>query len=1020
MVRINKVCIRFVHRALLHHLAVAAILVALIPAPIQAQNFWVKHYTTEDGLPSNEVYDLLQDRHGFLWFATDNGLSQYDGYEFRNYHVKDGLVDAIIFELTEDYRGRIWYGGNNSRLGYYDRGSWYTYRFNDSLAADPGCVSYFSQLYVDTADRVHIGFHVTGYVAIDDQGARERPYFEEGPVYQFLDDSVGFYSFEYSTPPIIRGLEAPMQDLVAYVRNKDSTTLRVELPDLIKDLQTGVCYVDSGLFLYSFKSLYYIQQDSVGLVRTFSDRITWVHADQKGRVWVGLKDKGLHIFHPFQWDEPVYVFPDLPSASGVLEDREGGYWISSATHGVYYLQETPFNTLKITEDQEFRYMPAIFSVTVDRDGIVYAGGENQTLYIWDRKKRGVKPVTQVSIDDFKSIRNYHPPIGFLKYNPYTHRIWGATYQENFVLDPESHEVSRLLGNRQAYNLGRVHSAYFEPNSKRAVTVGRQNIISFEDTTSIRSLIGVFSVSQLQAYAACPVHPDTLLVGMDKGIRVLGPDKKLQSWHRFPQPRTRVTDIHLQGHDTLVLASRGEGLFVYFPDRVVQITTEDGLASNNVTNVSIDAHRILWIATWEGLNYMKINREGSVQVGRLDARDGIPPGKINRVLCNSADVFLATDQGLLLADRSSLIRKHASPVTYIRSAYVQDSLIAEPEELFLAPEERNIEFEYVALSYMSMGNLRYRYQLDGADNGWRYTNNRSVTYSQLPAGNYTFRVAANISRGEWGPESTIRVSIQKYFWETWWFRLVVSFLIAISVVSLFRYLLDRSKRAGQVKAQIKELKLQALRAQMNPHFIFNVLSAIQTFIGKNDTLQAQEFLASFATLIRMSLDHSIQTWVPLSAEMHLLKKYLDLEQMRFNVALAYTIQVDHSLDTDDVLIPTMLIQPFVENALIHGLANKESDCRLIIDLRKQGESLICTVTDNGIGREAASRSSSARQLHKSVGVTVTAKRLELIRGASDSLTGIHYIDLKDSTGRATGTEVAIHLPYKLSSPENTPA
>lgn len=229
--------------------------------------------------------------------------------------------------------------------------------------------------------------------------------------------------------------------------------------------------------------------------------------------------------------------------------------------------------------------------------------------------------------------------------------------------------------------------------------------------------------------------------------------------------------------------------------------------------------------------------------------------------------------------------------------------------------------------------------------------------------------------------------------------------------------ERSKAALQQRA--KELEVQALRSQMNPHFIFNCLNAINRFVLGHETEAASDYLTKFSRLMRMIMNHSRYSTVTLAEEIEMLQLYLDMERLRFKDAFDYRIDVEEDLDTEEVRIPPLLIQPFVENAVWHGLMHKEERGSLLIRLRVQGDVLTCIVRDNGIGRKRAGMmKSKSAEKHKSMGMQITAERMALLAGTGEPKPFFHIEDLYDEMGVPAGTQVT--LTIKISYPTGEPA
>ena len=226
------------------------------------------------------------------------------------------------------------------------------------------------------------------------------------------------------------------------------------------------------------------------------------------------------------------------------------------------------------------------------------------------------------------------------------------------------------------------------------------------------------------------------------------------------------------------------------------------------------------------------------------------------------------------------------------------------------------------------------------------------------------------------------------------------------------LLEKEKKLLEVDKRVAEVRLMALRAQMNPHFIFNCLNAIDNYILKNDVEVASRYLNKFARLIRAILSVSDKNFITLSTELELLKNYIELENLRFEEKFSFSLNVAPEIQTDDTDIPSLLIQPFVENAIVHGLNHKKGEKKLSIDILLNHENLVCLIEDNGIGREAAQQIKNSRtQTHESKGMKVTEGRLELLQQQVKEKSVVKIYDLADASGAAAGTRVEIQIPLE---------
>jgi LytS/YehU family sensor histidine kinase len=256
---------------------------------------------------------------------------------------------------------------------------------------------------------------------------------------------------------------------------------------------------------------------------------------------------------------------------------------------------------------------------------------------------------------------------------------------------------------------------------------------------------------------------------------------------------------------------------------------------------------------------------------------------------------------------------------------------------------------------------------------------------------------------------IELKTELPFWQQVEFLWALLLLLAIAIYFVFRFSVNRSRKNAVIEAKLAHLERSALQAQMNPHFIFNSLNSIQSYIANNENHKANRFLAKFSRLIRSMLNHSRSQKVTLHEEIESLRLYLELEKMRFKDKFEYDIVIDEDIDPSDIELPPLLIQPYLENAIIHGLAQKRSMGKINLFYIMDGNYLLATVTDNGVGYETskAQKTTGQASLHKSVGMTVTQKRLEMLdEGNRDRK--VHIKEVKDRFGEVLGTKVEVKI------------
>jgi len=286
----------------------------------------------------------------------------------------------------------------------------------------------------------------------------------------------------------------------------------------------------------------------------------------------------------------------------------------------------------------------------------------------------------------------------------------------------------------------------------------------------------------------------------------------------------------------------------------------------------------------------------------------------------------------------------------------------------------------------------------------------VQYGNLPHGKYSFKVKAMNGDGYWSNEFTYSFTIRPPWWHTWWAYTLFALSFIGLIYAIFRYRLNKIRMQHEIvlqKHKAAELEMQALRAQMNPHFIFNCLSSINRFILKNDSDNASDYITKFSRLIRLILQNSQAAFISLESELESLQLYLELEVLRFNYHFDYKVKIADDLDVTEIKIPPLIIQPYVENAIWHGLMQAKKKGQLEIELFRHEEELCCKITDDGIGRKKAAELKS-KSTHKSIGMQITADRIAILhqRKQSDM---IKITDLILPDGTAGGTEVFLKIP-----------
>ena len=353
---------------------------------------------------------------------------------------------------------------------------------------------------------------------------------------------------------------------------------------------------------------------------------------------------------------------------------------------------------------------------------------------------------------------------------------------------------------------------------------------------------------------------------------------------------------------------------------------------------------------------------------------------------------------------------AMPPVFITGFFVNNQRQQVADSLHFDYPQNNLQLNYAAVTYAQPAPIRYAYRLN--DSSWTDAGTgRSVSYTGLPPGNYTFTVQAiNADGQQRGTPAVLHFIIHPPFWKTLWFRLSLLIFLMAGFAFAFTYRIKQiKKREAQKTAANKavaELEMKALRSQMNPHFIFNSLNSIQKYIWEARQEDAAEYLTKFARLIRFILENSAHKLVPLQKEMDALKLYLELEHRRSNQKFDYSISVDEGMNIEDIMLPPLLLQPYIENAIWHGLNPMKTRGELTITIQPKETTIVCTIGDNGIGRQASQQNKVAQ--HTPMGLNISLQRVQLMQEESGIDAAVFVTD-KNVDGRPLGTTVEIILP-----------
>ncbi len=455
-------------------------------------------------------------------------------------------------------------------------------------------------------------------------------------------------------------------------------------------------------------------------------------------------------------------------------------------------------------------------------------------------------------------------------------------------------------------------------------------------------------------------------------------------------------------------------------RVFSMAT--GLPNNTIYSILEGSDHQLWCSSNKGI--FAFNKQ--LHTARsFTSGNGLIDNEFNRfyyMALPGGDLAFGGPMGYTIFHPSKLETDNFDPPITLTGMEVinrprQDTLLSTLSDMHLRYDQNSITAAFAAMQFDFPEKLQYRHRLEGFDKTWVLTGNENKAYyTSLPPGSYTLLLNASNTDGKWSQQvRRIRIVIDPPFWRTWWFYSVVVLLAGLLVYLLLRQRISSLKKAYRQQLQFErkamELQAMALRARMNPHFIFNCLNSIKALIQEKENKKAIDYLTSFVTLIRKQLSHTSNK-MTLQEELDTCRLYLRLEAMRFDGRIAYEFDIADNVQPEQVMVPPLILQPVIENAVVHGLIPVEEGGLVSIRVYREGQYIVCSVEDNGIGRaaSAAHRRSSSR-LHESEGVRMLEERIFIHNRLNECSGSLETIDLYEA-GQPCGTRVILKFDTGL--------
>jgi ligand-binding sensor domain-containing protein len=961
---------------------------------LNAQFYQLKNYNVKDGLPSSEVYAMMQDASGYLWFTTDMGVSRFNGYEFKNFSTENGLADNTNFGLIQDAKGRIWFRSFSGKLSYYEDGKIKTPACN-SIIANLLERKLICSLFVDSGDTIWAGVNSNFVLKI-------APPWKPENIKKIQLEKYEAFLIKFSETDFIYGgipQEHKLCDLTVYNAHFiKSYSIPLHVPAGMGPIRFNYLLLKDHSFIVTAD--YVITHfNANGILSQTKNNSAFICLceSENGHLLTGTYDGVVEYndltFHSFS----RLAHLKTKVITSVCADHENGFWYCTEGNGIYYI---PFRNFSYYSSADGLPESKI-SCAMKAGNKVICGHLDGTITTFqDQHIETIKlyPLdSSLSSDRVTSIIFNDPNHLFIS----TIRNVFSFDTEKKIVEKKLNEGSKMLLKGDGEMLWSLrYRDLLLRNCESLKQVSIINLAFYSDNIYQDRSGKIWICSTNSVYSFLP----------GTGLKNEG--------ENIPLLNTRVVEVRQDDDGNMWMVSRGSGVIVKRGNSYFNILQKDGLAGNMCRNIFIDSGNVVWVGTNNGLSRIDVKpgKEFAYTVTSYTSKNGLLTNEINSILRQGPKLWLIHNDGISVFDPKHIGDNVSPPPVFITGLMINNDTASVSGTAFVVSHDKNyFNISFIGLSYKDPGHLEYRYKMEGLDSAWNYTTYTSIKYQTLPPGTYRFIVYAKNNDGFWSSQPAFfSFTILPAWWQTWIFKIIATAVLLFFILLIFKLRLDvirrRDRKQSVLQSRIAAIELNALRAQMNPHFVFNAINSVQYFITNNDPDSSQKYLSKFARLIRYVVDNSKVTAIPLKKEIEALTLYLDLEALRFGKRFEYEIKVAPDVDTEFMQIPSMLIQPYVENSIWHGIMHKEGNGKIEIHLKMKNEALSCTIRDNGIGRK---RSMELKQEkngeHKSVGLSNTKERLEIINQVNKSNMSVEITDVLDEKGNICGTNVEIYIP-----------
>lgn len=1031
----------------------------LLPSCILSQEekheLWLHPIHSLSDFTPNNNYWIYRDQLGFAWVSSFSGLHRFDGMRMKEYNAnpkkKNSIADDLIqSNFFEDESHDIWFSSFSAINRYRRKKDDFETISKDSLPDRPAYIYLFfleknKFLWYSTGEGVY-------RYDIEKSPLNSELVFRT-PTRWLKADTI-----ENGSVKFIYGLGNRKQNQSRFWEVNGSTLVDRphwfndtinSTPEIINDIyfDQKITWVGTNEGLVKWNR----NQKEWYLFNENAPTNYWVEPWKEDRLIIWSPPQNLCVFdkeNKFEEIKLNILDKSKPTDQNLFDiyiDRDENIWASFFSSGFMFanLNKSKFQSLpKLKIDNLSKNDYAYSCFTENEDGTIWHGTKTNGLV--QLNKNGTEIINHIKSEPNKKFTMPSSWVTGIETGK-NGKIWVATRNGfGYFLPQKTGDTFFQVDFENKYEALDVTSLFKSSNEELYFTTGNNGI--FKIIESNDNIIWKKLITPGNTYIKIHEGKNNYYACRDANITEVF--SKLNFSHIGQIDFPGVVSGYLENYAKKILwIASSSGLAkidISSPGSfrtIEEYYQDDGLPTNSILGIKADANDDLWLSTTQGLVKF-FPQKDSFRI--FNMADG---GRSSEFYLGASlskkngELWFGGSQGITIVPEDGhfddVQNKPFVQLTGVEINQEKKSI----EEYYLGKlnpinySENTIALEFAGMEYSDPSNIQLQYKLEGVDE----------EYISVPKGTYGLARYPNLSFGKYSfyvraiNADNIKVQAGKKLleftvlkpWYIQWWALALYLIVLSSLIYLYyRYRISQilqeeeklrreayikqkeaefRQKEAELKQQMAETETAILRLQMNPHFIFNSMNSINSYILKKDVDTASDYLRRFSKLMRMILDLAVHKCVTVFEEAELLELYMQTEAMRFEQKFTYQINIDENIDPDDIILPTMILQPFVENAIWHGLANKNGQGQINIHFDLQEDGLICRVIDNGIGRENSAKNKIEKDSHESKALGITKRRLYLLEKETKQKSSFEIIDLKDDRGIPCGTEVKLTLP-----------